>query len=189
MNLNFESAKSVAEKLSQTEVLKFVNALTSKYQTNVTTQKWGAYYKGHGYHLGVDLGTKGNKSTNVVSIADGVVYRAVGAKNSGGWGNLVIVKHKTVDGKTFYSGYGHLASIDVYVGAKVDAGTKLGLMGSTGNSTGSHLHLLVFTGSLAKNTVPNGYVSSKISNKSYKVNGITYYNPLEVIATQGAIIK
>lgn len=189
LNLNFESAKSVAEKLSQPEVLKFVNALTSKYQTNVTTQKWGAYYKGHGYHLGVDLGTKGNKSTNVVSIADGVVYRVVGTKNSGGWGNLVIVKHTTVDGKTFYSGYGHLASIDVSVGTKVDAGTKLGLMGSTGNSTGPHLHLLVFTGSLAKNSVPKGYVSSKISNKSYKVNGITYYNPLEVIATQGAIIK
>lgn len=189
MNLDFESAKSVADKLSRPETLKFVNALTSKYQTNVTTQKWGAYYKGHGYHLGVDLGTNGNKSTNVVSIADGVVYRVVATKNSGGWGNLVIVKHTTVDGKTFYSGYGHLASIDVSVGTKVDAGTKLGLMGSTGNSTGPHLHLLVFTCSLAKNSVPKGYVSSKISNNSHKVNGITYYNPLEVIATQGAIIK
>ena len=189
MNLNFASAQSVADKLSKPETLKFVNALTSNYKTNVTTQKWGAYYNGHGYHLGVDLGTQGNKSTNVVAIADGIVYRTVSEKNSGGWGNLVIIKHTTVDGKTFYSGYGHLSSINVSVGSKVEAGTKLGLMGSTGNSTGPHLHLLVFSGNLGMNSVPKGYVSGKISGNSYNVNGITYYNPLEVIATQGAIIK
>ena len=189
MDMDFSSAAYLASKLSQPERLAFANPLTSNYKTNVTTQKWGAYYKGHGYHLGVDLGTNGNKSTNVVSIADGVVCRIVSEKNSGGWGNLVIVEHTTPEGKKFFSGYGHLSKIDVSVGTKVEAGTKLGLMGSTGNSTGPHLHLLVFSGSLSKNAVPMGYTSSKISQNAYKVNGITYYNPMEVIATQGAIIK
>lgn len=188
-DMNFPSAANTANKLSQPESMTFVYPLTSNYKTNVTTQKWAAYYKGHGYHLGVDLGTNGNRSTNVVSIAEGVVFRVVAEKNSGGWGNLVIVEHTTPEGKKFYSGYGHLSKINVSVGITVEAGTKLGVMGSTGNSTGPHLHLLVFSGTLSKNAVPKGYTSSKISQNTCKVNGITYYNPMEVIATQGAIIK
>ena len=175
--------------VSESKTLKLGNALTSDYKTNITTQKWGAYYPGNGYHLGVDLGTQGNKKTNVVAIADGVVDRIVSEKNSKGWGNLVIIKHTTSNGKVFYSGYAHLSSVVVSVGSKVNAGTRLGVMGNTGNSTGPHLHLLVFSGNLAKNSLPKGYVPSKISGNSYKVNGLIYYDPLKVIETQGSIIK
>lgn len=190
-NLKFDSAKSVANKLSQPEALKFVKALKSKYTTNVTTQKWGAYYKGHGYHLGVDLGTSGNKSTDVVSIADGVVHSVLPTKKSYGYGNFVIVKHQMANGKVFYSGYGHMASVNVSVGATVSEGTKLGVMGNTGNSTGPHLHLLVFTksGNVSKTFIPKAYVSKKLSSNTYTVSGVTYYNPLEVISSQGSIIK
>lgn len=187
--VNGDSAKSVADKLTKAETSKFVKALSSKYTTNVTTQKWAAYYSGNGYHLGVDLGTNGNKATDVVSIADGVVYRVVKESKSGGWGNLVIIQHALPNGKVFYSGYAHLKSMSVKEGATVSAGTKLGVMGSTGYSTGPHLHLLCFSGSFSKSSLPKGYVSKKITGDSYTVSGLTYYNPLKVISSNGSIIK
>ena len=189
LSSTYASAKTMADKLRQNESLKFVKSLSSNYSTNITTQKWGAYYSGNGYHLGVDLGTSGNKSTTVGSIADGVVYRVVKESKSGGWGNLVIVKHTLPNGKVFYSGYAHLKSMSVSEGSTVKAGTKLGMMGSTGYSTGAHLHLLVFTGSFSKSSLPAGYVSKKISGDSYKSGGLTYYNPTKVISSQGSIIK
>lgn len=186
---SYAGAKTVADKLAKTETAKFVKALSSKYTTNVTTQKWAAYYSGNGYHLGVDLGTNGNKATDVVSIADGVVYRVVKESKSGGWGNFVIVKHTLPNGKVFYSGYAHLKSMSVKEGATVSAGTKLGVMGSTGNSTGPHLHLLCFSGNFSKSSLPKGYVSKKITDDTYTVGGLIYYNPLKVISTNGSIIK
>lgn len=139
--------------------------------------------------MGVDLGTSGNKSTTVGSIADGVVYRVVKESKSGGWGNFVIVKHTLPNGKVFYSGYAHLKSMSVKEGQAVSAGTKLGMMGSTGYSTGPHLHLVVFTGSFSKSSLPKGYVSKKISGDSYTTGGLTYYNPTKVISSQGSIVK
>ena len=186
---SYAGAKTVADKLGKTETAKFVKALSSKYTTNVTTQKWAAYYSGNGYHLGVDLGTNGNKATDVVSIADGVVYRVVKESKSGGWGNFVIVKHTLPNGKVFYSGYAHLKSMSVKEGATVSAGTKLGVMGTTGYSTGPHLHLLCFSGNFSKSSLPKGYVSKKITGDTYTVGGLTYYNPLKVISTNGSIIK
>jgi murein DD-endopeptidase MepM/ murein hydrolase activator NlpD len=121
--------------------IKFVNPLVSVGKTNVTTQKWGNKYSANGkYHLGVDLATNGGKKTTVVAITGGTVVRTMSEKASGGWGNFVIVEHTTLDGRKLYSGYGHLASIYVKVGDEVEAGSELGLMGSTGNSTGPHVH-------------------------------------------------
>lgn len=189
LSKSYAGAKTVADKLAKAETAKFVKALTSKYTTNVTTQKWAAYYAGNGYHLGVDLGTNGNQATDVVSIADGVVYRVVKESQSGGWGNFVIVKHTLPNGKVFYSGYAHLKSMSVKEGTTVSAGTKLGVMGSTGYSTGPHLHLLCFSGNFSKSSLPKGYVSKKITGDSYTVGGLTYYDPLKVISTNGSIIN
>ena len=173
-----------------TTVTKFVKPLTSKYKTNIVTQNFKNYYKGNGYHLGTDLGTSGNKSTNVGSIANGVVYRVLKTSQSGGYGNLVVVKHVLANGnKVFYSAYGHLSSVSVKEGATVSAGTKLGVMGSTGYSTGPHLHLAVYNGSVTKSTLPKGYISKNFSGDSYTVSKITYYNPMKVISTSGSIIK
>lgn len=189
LSSTYASAKTMADKLRQNESLKFVKSLTSNYSTNITTQKWGAYYSGNGYHLGVDLGTSGNKSTTVGSIADGVVYRVAKESKSGGWGNLVIVKHTLPNGKVFYSGYAHLKSMSVKEGQAVNTGTKLGMMGSTGYSTGPHLHLLVFTGPFNKSSLPKGYASKKFSGDNYTIGGLTYYDPLKVISSSGDIIK
>lgn len=59
--------------------------------------------------------------------------------NSGGYGNLVVVQHRL--GYTTW--YAHMSSITTWVGERVTGGTRLGYVGSTGYSTGPHLHFEV----------------------------------------------
>ena len=82
-------------------------------------------------HFGMDLG--GNSRTRVYSPAPGIVTFA-GWK--GKYGRLVVIEH----GNGFKTRYGHLHKILVKRGQKVDYRAKIGLMGSTGRSTGTHLH-------------------------------------------------
>ncbi|MFI9629673.1 peptidoglycan DD-metalloendopeptidase family protein [Streptomyces sp. NPDC052042] len=90
-----------------------------------------------GSHSGIDFPVF--TGTSVKSIASGTV---VTAGWGGAYGNQVVVKH--ADGR--YSQYGHLSSISVSAGQSVGAGQQIGLSGSTGNSTGPHLHFEVRTG-------------------------------------------
>lgn len=85
-----------------------------------------------GFHTGIDL--VGN-NTNVYSVCDGTIILA---KNYGDYGNTVKVKDAKT-GKIFL--FAHLKSIAVKVGQIVNRTTKIGVMGSTGNSTGAHLHI------------------------------------------------
>ncbi|WP_368860585.1 M23 family metallopeptidase [Streptomyces sp. RK75] len=94
----------------------------------------GSWSSGH--HTGVDFSAA--SGTPVKSVAAGEV---VAAGDGGAYGNQVVVRH--ADGK--YTQYGHLSSLSVQVGQQVGAGTQLGLSGSTGNSTGPHLHFEVRT--------------------------------------------
>jgi murein DD-endopeptidase MepM/ murein hydrolase activator NlpD len=83
------------------------------------------------HHGGVDLAAP--KGSHVRVVMDGrVVFAGVYA----GYGKLVTVEHH--DGRTTL--YGHLSEILVNPGQKVAAGDLLGRVGSTGASTGSHLH-------------------------------------------------
>jgi murein DD-endopeptidase MepM/ murein hydrolase activator NlpD len=85
-------------------------------------------------HAGLDISA--NAGTPVLAGRDGTVAYA---GRRGGYGNLVILKHS--DGYETY--YGHLSVISVSVGDRVAAGKKIGLVGSTGKSTGPHLHFEV----------------------------------------------
>ncbi len=82
-------------------------------------------------HIGLDIAAK--MWDPVVAVADGVVTFA---EWGGGYGNLVIVQH----GKDWRSYYAHLSEIVVEVGQEVYRGELLGGAGSTGYSTGPHLH-------------------------------------------------
>ncbi|MFC4497804.1 M23 family metallopeptidase [Streptomyces ovatisporus] len=84
-----------------------------------------------GSHTGVDF--EADEGTKVQSVAAGEV---VEAGMDGSFGNNVVVKHR--DGT--YTQYGHLSSLSVSAGQSVTPGQQLGLAGSTGNSTGPHLH-------------------------------------------------
>jgi murein DD-endopeptidase MepM/ murein hydrolase activator NlpD len=86
------------------------------------------------FHTGLDLASA---NTRIGAAADGVVA-AVGAGNTG-YGNYVIIAH----GGGLVTLYGHLAVTMVTVGQTVTQGQQIGVEGTTGNSTGVHLHFEV----------------------------------------------
>ncbi|MEO3850649.1 peptidoglycan DD-metalloendopeptidase family protein [Streptomyces sp. B8F3] len=90
-----------------------------------------------GYHTGVDFPV--SVGTGVRSVADGEV---VSAGWAGAYGYEVVIRHR--DGR--YSQYAHLSAVTVSAGRPVNAGQRIGRSGSTGNSTGPHLHFEVRTG-------------------------------------------
>ncbi len=97
------------------------------------------------YHEGLDL-NPGN-GFPVVSIADGVVIES---EFSGALGAHVVIQH-VIDGQVIQTQYGHMQgdSLMVAVGQEVSIGQQLGLVGSTGQSTGPHLHFgLIINGEL-----------------------------------------
>lgn len=93
-------------------------------------------------HKGIDLvDTRGTKAP-IYAAADGVVVCA--SANGKGWdwsyGREVAIDH----GNGYYTNYGHCSKVLVKVGQKVKAGTIVAYMGSTGRSTGNHLHFEVW---------------------------------------------
>ena len=85
-------------------------------------------------HKGVDFGSDG--SPIVRAAATGVVTRA---NVIGGYGNTITIAH-ILNGKKYETLYAHLKSYSVKVGQSVKQGQQIGVKGSTGNSTGIHLH-------------------------------------------------
>ena len=96
-------------------------------------------------HAGVDI--PGPVGTPVYATADGTVDRA---ERAGGYGNMVELDH----GKGIQTRYGHLSQILVAAGTRVHRGQLIALMGSTGRSTGPHLHYEVRIDGHAVNPVP-----------------------------------
>lgn len=101
----------------------FIGPITSGFGWRDSTQ-----------HNGIDIDL--NRGDKVVAAFDGMVRIA---KRNGGFGNVVIIRH--------YNGletvYAHLSKIKVKPGQVINAGDLVGLGGSTGHSTGTHLHFEV----------------------------------------------
>ena len=91
-------------------------------------------WRGKRPHRGIDIPLKIGDSVH--SAFDGIVRVAEGSSRTGGYGNLVVVRHP--NGLETY--YGHLSQILVKENEVVSAGEVIGLGGSTGRSTGPHLH-------------------------------------------------
>jgi murein DD-endopeptidase MepM/ murein hydrolase activator NlpD len=92
-------------------------------------------------HNGIDIAAP--DGTRVSAAESGVVTFAGYA---GGFGNFVVVSHRTVDGRDLSTAYAHMESIAVREGQLVDRGDRVGAVGNTGNSTGNHLHFEVRLG-------------------------------------------
>ncbi|KND25540.1 transglycosylase family protein [Streptomyces anulatus] len=90
-----------------------------------------------GYHTGVDFPVP--TGTSVKAVAPG---RVVSAGWAGAYGYEVVIRHS--DGK--YSQYAHLSALHVRAGQSVSGGQRIARSGSTGNSTGPHLHFEIRTG-------------------------------------------
>jgi murein DD-endopeptidase MepM/ murein hydrolase activator NlpD len=101
---------------------------------------------GAAMHAGIDLA--GPLGTPIYATADGMVQRA--GWNSGGYGNLIEVDH----GRGIQTRYGHLSQVLVHPGQQVKRGQLIARMGSTGRSTGSHLHYEVRIDGRPVNPIP-----------------------------------
>lgn len=86
------------------------------------------------HHKGVDFA--GKAGSDIIAVAAGVV---TWAGERSGYGKLVEISH----GNGYVTRYGHNKELLVKVGDRVDKGHRLGLMGSTGRSTGPHVHFEV----------------------------------------------
>ena len=110
-------------------------------------------------HAGTDFAAPGG--TPIYAAASG--YVQVAGWSSGGYGNYVIIYHgKMSDGIQYSTLYGHMRSVATSAGKYVQQGELIGYVGSTGNSTGNHLHLEVWKGGSKANAVnPRGYIPMK----------------------------
>jgi murein DD-endopeptidase MepM/ murein hydrolase activator NlpD len=133
----------------------FLNLITSPIQGNFTftsgvgeravpkgTKNINLTPSGKQFHAGVDLAAP--KGTPVVSNLAGTIVDLGNKKD--GYGNQILMKYKTSDGQEFFKRYGHLDFIskDLKKGMEIPSNTQLGGVGSTGNSSGPHLHFEVF---------------------------------------------
>ena len=95
---------------------------------------------GNEFHYGSDIAN--SVGTPVVSAAAGIISHA---GPMGTYGNVIMVTH-SINGQIFTTVYAHLSAINTSVGQSVSKGQLVGKMGSTGRSTGSHLHFEVHEG-------------------------------------------
>ena len=91
------------------------------------------------------------------AVASGTVV--VAKAGNTGYGNYVVIQHLSNEGKRFYTLYAHMVngSIAVAEGSEVKVGQVLGIMGSTGNSTGAHLHFEIRLNDNTSSSAVNPY--------------------------------
>lgn len=122
-------------------VLKGTKVIPSRGSGSLAWPAVGGYISskmGHRWgkmHKGIDIA---RPSDRTIKAADNGVIESAGW--DGGYGNKIVINHQNGMKTT----YAHLASIDVSVGQTVARGAKIGVMGTTGQSTGIHLHFEVY---------------------------------------------
>jgi murein DD-endopeptidase MepM/ murein hydrolase activator NlpD len=121
----FEKVKQFALKLP------FANPAPGKQITSLFGNRVDPFFGKLAMHAGIDFRQK--TGTNVRATGDGVV---INAGPFGGYGNMVEIDH----GNGITTRYGHLSKILVGKGDKISEGETIALSGSTGRSTGPHLH-------------------------------------------------
>ena len=145
-NSNSGSNSSTTSGTSSAGFIKPVNS-------SITT---GLYYSSGSYHGAVDFGASGVSGMPVYAVADGIVVTAKALQTS--YGNYIILYHPKSNLYTLYA-HGQAGSIAVSKGQTVKQGQQIMRVGSTGNSTGPHLHFEV--------RVSPGEYSNRVNPKAY----------------------
>lgn len=127
-------------------------------------------------HLGEDYPAP--FGTPVRAAASGVVIAVVDREEHRqyrSFGYTVVIRHDdpTVPGGAIYSQYSHLSRVMVRRGTTVEIGTAIGATGSTGESTGNHLHFEIKT----SGDFGRGYAGVHFNGNTWSDRGITYYRP------------
>lgn len=117
------------------EVLPKGRPVTDGWISSYFGYRTNPFTGGREWHPGVDIA--GKMGEPVVAVAAGIVTYA---GKHGGYGNLVQINH----GNGFVTRYGHNSKVLVKVGQTVSKGQEVALMGSTGRSTGPHVHFEVW---------------------------------------------
>ena len=112
-------------------------------------------WRNSGWHNGIDLVKAGGGASGTPVIASKSGRVEVVQRSSSGYGNMVLINH----GDGYKTRYAHMikGSIKVSVGDYVEAGQTIGKVGSTGNSSGPHLHFEVIVNGETRN--PKNYIS------------------------------
>ncbi|MFE9449798.1 M23 family metallopeptidase [Streptomyces sp. NPDC006739] len=124
-----EAKARAAREAERKRLNAFVAPITDSYVS--TGYKTGGSLWSSGAHTGIDFHAA--SGTPVHAVGSGTV---VSTGWGGAYGNQIVIK--MADG--MYTQYGHLSSVGVSVGQQVTPGQQIGLSGSTGNTTGPHLH-------------------------------------------------
>ncbi|MFD3551553.1 M23 family metallopeptidase [Streptomyces goshikiensis] len=134
-----KAERDAAERAAREEERKRLNTFVAPVEDSYVSTQWhaGGGMWSSGSHTGIDFHAA--SGTTVHAVGAGTV---VESGNGGAYGNNVVIKHN--DGT--YTQYGHLSSLSVSVGQQVTPGQQIGLSGSTGNSSGPHLHFEARTG-------------------------------------------
>ncbi|MDD2376094.1 MAG: peptidoglycan DD-metalloendopeptidase family protein [Clostridia bacterium] len=113
--------------------------ITAKYNISYDPFDLGIYTT----HTGVDIAGSGISGSKITAMESGTVTLA---KYYGGYGNCVIIDYgtSTADGNKYKSLYGHAERLNVVEGQKVIKGQTVAFVGTTGNSSGPHVHLELY---------------------------------------------
>ena len=130
--------------------------LTGEFKVTCEYKRKGSW--AYGWHTGIDL----VGDDTIYGTCDGTVIR-IGYDNS--YGNFIVVQ--TLDNKFHW--FCHLSKVTCNVGQKISRTTKIGIMGSTGNSTGKHLHFEIRNASnkYSDNSNPADYMGIPNAVGSY----------------------
>ena len=127
-----EAAKKAQEELDAMPEINGIKIATKPISGTITSRYGESSRLRQSTHTGLDISA--TTGTDIKAVASGTVTCA---KYSGSYGNLVKIDH----GNGVETWYGHTSKMYVKVGQKISSGDVIAAVGSTGNSTGPHLHL------------------------------------------------
>jgi murein DD-endopeptidase MepM/ murein hydrolase activator NlpD len=127
----------------------------------------------HCGHDGIDIAN--SLGTEIVAVTDGEIIKKEYFGTS--FGHYLMLKHQTKSGRNFYTIYAHLVKPSfLSVGDKVEKGEVIGYMGSTGLSTGPHLHFMIMSDSFEKTDTQFCLYRTLSSTECYNPNRFIDFN-------------